>query len=67
MVAPPRESVRKLAERLIGSCEFAVDEINALSLEECRELDSIAFLCDGCGWWFHRYEMVADWKCEECQ
>lgn len=62
----PSERVEKLANRLLGSCDSAVDEIEELTIEECRELDDIVLLCSGCGWWFEASE-VDEELCNECR
>lgn len=66
---PPRASIQALAERLLGTCEHATDEIEALSIEECRELDYLVFNCAGCGWWHdsgEQHDIDAEWYCHDC-
>lgn len=55
---PPRPSIQALAARMLGTCEGFVDEINALTVEECRELDSIVLNCVICNWWFDTDDMT---------
>lgn len=66
---PPRESVRALARSLVGTCNNMVDEIEALSLEECHEFDGLIFECVDCNWWFPKnqcHEIDGQWLCKEC-
>ncbi len=66
---PPRPSIIALAERLVASGDEN-HEVHELSTEECLELDSIAFECQGCNWWFHQRDnsdkSASEWFCKEC-
>lgn len=68
-MSPPRPSVRALAERLMGYGD-ADHEVGELSQDECLELDSIVFECQGCNWWFHQRDNAtkdaSEWLCKEC-
>lgn len=68
-IKPPRPAIVALAERLFGYGD-ANHEVGELSHEECLELDSIAFECQGCNWWFHQRDNATkdkdEWLCKEC-
>lgn len=67
---PPSPKIMALAEKLIDNGDNGLtDELNDLTIEECRELDSVAFRCTCCDWWFHKRECVTvegEWQCEAC-
>lgn len=63
---PPSEKIQALAERLKGTCDHATDEIEELTIDECKELDSLVGCCEGCDWWVSRHELNDDWRCEDC-
>lgn len=66
---PPRSSVQALAKRLMESGDASY-EVAELSQEECEELDSVVFECQGCNWWFHQRDNAtkdeAEWLCRQC-
>ena len=68
-MTPPRPSILQLAERLQGYGDEN-HEVPELSIDECKELDSIVFECSGCNHWFHQRENVtkdgAEWLCADC-
>lgn len=66
------KEVRAIADRLIASCDGGNDEIEnimALSLEQCEALDRMALECESCGQWFDAKE-VSDvdgkYLCGDC-
>ena len=69
---PPGIDIRLLADKLIGTPggNGIEDIIESLSLEECEQLDSIAFECTHCNWWFSTSErqtdMLDQFVCSEC-
>lgn len=68
-VAPPRPKVREIAARLAGYCIVDESDVDALTIEECRELDLLVFKCVGCEWWHEKSECVdlpRGWFCREC-
>jgi len=67
----PNEKVRHLADALIGSpgSTELQDQIESLSLDECRQLDTLCFCCAGCDWWCaesERNECDDMWYCDDC-
>lgn len=64
--------IRVLADSLIASCDGGVDQadqVEALTLEECRALDSMALECQVCNQWFAANEMRDDggeYVCIDC-
>ena len=67
--APPSAKVIELAARLRGTCDSGVDEIEDLTVDECKQLDRLVFCCEQCNWWFEHNEMGSGkdvWKCREC-
>ena len=55
--------IRKLADDLIASCSGGAeeaDEVDALDVTECRALDTMAFLCNGCDQWYSINERIED-------
>lgn len=68
---PPAAKVQELARKLIGTCGTElIDEISDLERGECRQLDTLAFACTGCGWWFaaaERKTVEDEWFCVECE
>ena len=71
-IGPKRyAAIREIARRLIGTTGDAdiEDEIEALTLDETRILDTMAFRCKGCEWWVDKNECVeinANWYCVQC-
>ena len=73
-MTPQRHTeLRALADRLIASCEGGStednDEINNLSLGECRVLDGMALKCASCTQWFDAHDMCEDggeYVCVDC-
>lgn len=67
---PPRATVIALAERLFGNGDVDY-EVQELSLEECRELDTLVFECRQCNNWFYQRDNAtpdgAEWICKECK
>lgn len=68
---PKSDKVKALAARLTGTTGFNgdQDEIEELTLEECKELDSLVFNCVACNWWCDAEECnedEAEWVCDEC-
>ena len=66
------KEVRAIADRLIASCDGGNDEIEnimALSQEQCEALDRMALECESCGQWFDAKE-VSDvdgkYLCGDC-
>lgn len=62
--------MRLLADRLIGTIGIGMqDDLNDLTAEECRQLDTLAFCCVGCEWWHTKIGFVdlpRGWFCQEC-
>jgi len=64
--------VRPLADALMASCSPNEhwEELEALTQEECRALDTIAFECAVCNHWFPVVQMhdpsAAQFTCKEC-
>lgn len=61
--------LRAKAEALIGTCHMSDPEwMEDLSIEELREVDSIVFSCEQCGWWCDADECNEDdgWFCNDC-
>jgi hypothetical protein len=70
-IPPPPPHVCELARKLIGTVGETdlIDEIEALTDLECKQLDIMAFECFKCGWWFARHErhdLPGGWACGEC-
>jgi len=68
---PIPDNVRDLARRLIGTIGMGelLDEINELSHREAKQLDLLALLCESCGWWFAKIDIVdtgTKYFCKEC-
>lgn len=68
---PPTAKIQSIAHKLIGTCGMGEvqDDLNDLERWECRQLDTIAFACTGCGWWFtaaERKVVDEEWFCGEC-
>jgi hypothetical protein len=69
---PPRsERVKEIADRLRGTTGYNgdVDDIEDLTIEECKELDSQVFNCTRCNWWCDGEECnehEGEWVCDEC-
>ena len=68
---PPSSKVRALADKLIGTIGPAdlVDQVEDLSIEECKDLDALVFECTCCGWWCtdrERNIINDEWVCDEC-
>lgn len=63
---------RALADKLIASCDGGrdyQDEVEALTQEECKMLDSMALECCTCNQWFAASEMIdtgSQWECSDC-
>lgn len=62
---------RKLADNLMATCQPSEywDEVDALTLEESRVLDSIVFECQTCNHWFavaERHESHGQFYCGDC-
>lgn len=60
--------LRKLADALIASCDGGrdyVDDIEGLSLDECRVLDSMALECTSCNQWYSTADMTSG-VCKDC-
>lgn len=66
--------LHRLAQKLIGLTVVDAetnDELAALTIEEGRALDAMAFECVGCELWFaaHERKVVGKaerWLCQEC-
>ena len=59
-----------LAEKLVGTCRF-IDISIALNdnIHLIEEFDTLAFSCDGCGWWCDISELNnenGERFCDEC-
>ncbi len=70
---PPSTKIMALAERLVGTVGSVPlhEQIEDLSIEECRELDAIVFNCERCNWWCSTDELNdgpndEQW-CDQCQ
>lgn len=67
---PKSERVKEIADRLRGTTGYNghIDDIEDLTTEECKELDSMVFCCEGCNWWCDAEECNEDdgWFCNEC-
>lgn len=61
------DRARTLAYKLLGTCDGAVDQIEELTLEECRALDDIVLNCVACNWWVEAGECDEDGVCSECR
>lgn len=49
---------RELADDLIGTCStFPIPEEELETLAELTEFESLAFCCQGCGWWCSTEEL----------
>ena len=73
MVTPKRYAeIRVLADKLIASCDGGhdeQDEIESLTLEECRVLDSMALECQVCNQWSAAASMTdtgGEYVCADC-
>lgn len=59
-------------EALIGSCgvgENSLTDEQAQDKDFCAGVDSVAFCCDQCGWWYEigeQSEDDGDQICEDC-
>ena len=66
------KKARALADKLTSSCapNEHWEELEELTREECRALDTIAFECHVCGHWFPNSEKfdedAAQWTCVDC-
>ncbi len=70
-VGPKRYAeLREIARKLIGTTGGEIeDEVNELTLDECKLLDTMAFRCKGCEWWLDKNECVEinmNWYCVQC-
>lgn len=70
----PSPKIMVLAQRLqagFGTDIGLSDEIEALSLKEAKQLDTIVFECSVCNHWFHQRDNAtpdaAEWTCKECK
>ncbi len=67
-----KANVRAIADRLIASCDGGKDEIEnimALSQEDCALLDTMALECQICGQWFDAKDMSdasGEYLCLDC-
>jgi len=63
------DRIEKLSEELIGTCKSLHDLIDpdTMTQAEFEELDSLAMLCDECGWWEPAEEIDEEGICIECQ
>lgn len=74
-VTPQRYAeIRVLADKLVASCDGGrdeADEVEALSLDECKVLDSMAFECSHCNQWYAVADRTEDsagqWCCTDCE
>jgi hypothetical protein len=59
-----------LAHDLIGTCNsFPIPSEELETTAELVEFDSLAFCCDGCGWWVSTEELYNETSrdlCQEC-
>lgn len=62
--------ITRLADRLYGYGDVDY-EVEKLSADECKALDTICFECTRCNHWYHQRENAnrngAEWYCKECQ
>ncbi|QGZ14295.1 hypothetical protein PP940_gp152 [Rhizobium phage RL2RES] len=70
-------TAKQIAEFLEGTCDSLTKALAQWDMEDaeddiefCRDLDSHAFCCDKCGWWFFNSEEADTGKlipvCVEC-
>lgn len=72
-VTPKRYAeIRVLANKLMASCDGGRDEqeeVEALTLEECKILDTMALECAVCNHWLDVKEFTdtgGEWVCNDC-
>jgi hypothetical protein len=64
--------IRVLADKLIASCDGGRDEqddIEALTIEECKILDGMALECQTCNQWSAAADMTdtgGEYVCADC-
>lgn len=64
--------IRALADGLIASCDGGMDQadaVDALTIEECRVLDSMALECRTCNQWSAAADMTdtgGEYVCADC-
>lgn len=64
--------IRVLADSLIASCDGGAshtDDIEALTIEECKVLDGMALECQTCNQWFAAADMTdtgGEYVCADC-
>lgn len=71
-----RAKMSAVAENLLGTCEgldgalqaeFGEDaDLMDFDPELLRHLDSMAMLCEGCGWWEDRLQLDDNQMCADC-
>ncbi len=61
---------QEVADDLIGTCDdfekAAGEPLENFNAQWCAEFDTLAMLCDQCGWWVEASEMNDDQYCCEC-
>ena len=72
-VEPKRYAeIRVLAGKLMASCDGGRDEqeeIESLTLEECKVLDTMVLECACCGHWFiakTMHDCGHEYRCDDC-
>ena len=72
----PAEFAEQVAHELMGTCDSLYEALERHGREDmesndqfCARLDSMAFCCEQCNWWFEISEMTDKsdrWVCETC-
>lgn len=64
-----KHTPESLYAELIGSCGDLPEEVENWPIKDLKELDSLMFLCNCCGWWCEpdeQQDVDGEYFCSQC-